>query len=145
MKILIRVFSAIGFIVYSGLIFLSFLECIPTDKEQFASFIFGMYPLAYFVISFATTFGKKRSQIKIWGIIAHLLLLVFNIVMWIQAFQMSKKSELHAQAASFGVIITLVPSLFFTILWLCMYFGLDKAENQSQERLNNPDFGTGKP
>jgi hypothetical protein len=111
MKVLVRVMSLFGSAIWiSFLVFASQFSGWSDGSGYYnssADILWGMCPLIYFVICFGTSFAKRRGvPLLVWGIIGHIVLACFAVA---------------------GFVV-LVPSLFYAIIWVAMYFSLEDAQ-----------------
>src|SRR4051812_30095989 len=133
MRILLRVGSGLGLLACAALFCvgaaLSGLsgDGAPQHKQLsiwrngFGSLVV-FSPFIYFSICFGTSFANQRRRIRPWGIVAHLFLVYFNVVML--ALILSGPSQ-HTESL-FALIVAVSVSVIFASLWLAMYRSLPK-------------------
>jgi len=133
MRILVRVVSVLGLLACAALFCVgAALPGLVGDgggqpphisiwRNVFGSLVV-FSPVIYLSICFGTSFAKQRRGVRPWGIVAHLFLVYFNVVML--ALILSGPSQ-HAESL-FAPIVAVSVSVIFASLWLAMYRSLPK-------------------
>ena len=123
MKILVRGISVLGSGVYIALLmfasqFAGWGDGAGSSRSTPLDFLWGACPLIYFLISFVTTFARRKGCLVLsCGRVAHLFLAGFIVPIFF--------------IGDTG-FISLIPSLICTAAWYAMYSGLESATGANE-------------